>query len=172
MFINLSTGSDLYVLDTKGRYKLTIAKVVKVAPSPAKQSTYNPMNIYPYINNNGFVDIVATLEGEQREFKNIPGNSTIANFGSDGFVLTDGKDSYINHLNTTRQYSESVISSVKRHTEIAEDCKALLLQADPNLAAEAQRDKAIDELKSQVNVLTEQLTRVVNVLNPKTDKTE
>lgn len=168
MFLNLSGGSDLYILDVKDRYKLFVGQVVKVTPSIPKQTRYNPMAMYP--NNTVAVDIIVNVNGEDKEFQQIPSNLSIADFGNNGFVLMDSKESLINHLNSTLQRSESIISSYPREKVIAEDCKALLVKLNPSLAAEAQRDNTINELKSQVDTLTKQLSHIVTALNPETKK--
>lgn len=168
MFLNLSGGSDLYILDVKDRYKLLVGQIVKVTPSIPKQTTYNPMAMYPM--NTTAVDIVVKVNGEDKEFQQIPSNLSIADFGSNGFVLADSKEALINHLNTTLQNSESVIASAPRHKVIVEDCKALLVKVNPTLAAEAQRDNTINELKNQVDTLTKQLSQVITALNSGTKK--
>lgn len=168
MFLNLSSGSDLYILDVKDRYKLFVGQVVKVTPSIPKQARYNPMAMYP--NNTMAVDIIVNVNGEDKEFQQIPSNLSIADFGSNGFVLMDSKEALINHLNTTLQNSESIVISAPKHKLIVEDCKALLVKVNPSLAAEAQRDNTINELKNQVDTLTKQLSHVITALNPETKK--
>ena len=75
MFSNLSKGSVLYGLETKGEIKMFTAPVDSVTIQ------------YPKHMNNTFgqlpemvVDIVATVNGERREFKQVPSNSAIADF--------------------------------------------------------------------------------------------
>lgn len=168
MFLNLSGGKDLYILDVKDRYKLFVGQVVKVTPSIPRQASYNPMAMYP--NNNVAVDIIVKVNGEDKEFQQIPSNLNVADFSPNGFVLIEDKKTLIDYLNTTLQNSESILASVQRHTAIAEDCKALLVKVNPALAVEAQRDNTINELKNQVNTLTEQLSQVITALNSGTKK--
>lgn len=38
------------------------------------------------------MDITVTVDGERREYKRVPSNTTIANFGAEAFVLADSRE--------------------------------------------------------------------------------
>lgn len=167
MFSNLSAGSILYVLDTKNNLKLSTGQISSISIPRPKTTTFNPGAMYPQLPET-VIDIVATVDGEKREFKQVPSNNSIANFGSDAFILADSRESMLSQVNTMMQNSKSIIDSVDKHKAILNDCKKILITLNPSLAAEAQRDSAISNLQSQVNVLTEQLSKLVTALNSET----
>ena len=88
MFSNLAQGSILYGLETKDELKVFTAPITSVSlPRPLfTQNTFGQMPVT-------VVDITATVNGEKREFKQVPGNTSIANFGQDAFILADSKES-------------------------------------------------------------------------------
>ena len=80
MFSNLAQGSILYGLETKDEIKVFTAPITNVSlPRPMLNNT--TFGQLPQMT----IDITATVNGEKREFKQLPGNTTIANFGSDAF---------------------------------------------------------------------------------------
>lgn len=115
MFSNLSQGNILYGLDTRGDFKVFAAPINKAsAPYPS------------YINSNGVqvpcvvVDISTTINGENREFKQVPSNISIADFGSIGFVLADSKDSLKVHVNSMVDTKRQLISNIEVEKKLFE----------------------------------------------------
>ena len=107
MFSNLSQNSILYVLDLNYSPKVLSGPIERVSIPRPKYNTFNP-------NMEMVVDITATINGEKREFKGVP-NSTIANFGTDAFVLADSKDALNSYINAMLQNSRSILDSVEKH---------------------------------------------------------
>jgi len=92
MFTNLSQNSILYILETKDEPKLVSGSVVSVSMPRPQFATFGQTM-------DSVVDIVATVDGERREFKKVPCNNSIANFGADAFILADSKESMTAHVN-------------------------------------------------------------------------
>lgn len=92
MFSNLSQNSILYVLDLNNSPKILSGPIERVSIPRPKYSTFNPtMEMV--------VDIVASINGERREFKGVP-NTTIADFGEDAFVLAENRDALNSYVNS------------------------------------------------------------------------
>jgi hypothetical protein len=113
MFSNLAQGSILYGIEVKNNeVNVFTAPVISV-------STPKPV----FTNNNNYgqmpqlvVDIIATVAGERREFKQVPSNAAIADFGSQAFILADSKESI-------NSYLDSIIQNSERKIAEAEACK-------------------------------------------------
>lgn len=115
MFSNLSQGNILYGLDTRGDFKIFAAPITKAtAPYPS------------YINNNGVqipsmvIDISTIVDGETREFKQVPSNISIADFGSIGFVLADSKESLKVHIDSITNTKKQLISNIEVEKKLYE----------------------------------------------------
>lgn len=168
MFSNLSQGSILYVLDTKDKYNLSTGQITSITPPKAKFATFNPYGqAVEYV-----VDIIANVNGERREFKQVPSNLSIANFGSDVFTLADSRESMLSHIENLYQTHKSNVDNYEKDKLHMEDCENIKLQLNPSLAAIAQRDSAMQTLETKVDYLTEQFSKVLSVLNKETSKPE
>ena len=155
MFSNLSKGSVLYGLDTRGEVKLFTASVERVTPPLAKnmQTTFGQL---PEL----VVDITAIVNGERKEFKQVPSNNAIADFGPDTFVLADNKDSLVNYVNATLQTSRNIVNSVDKHKKLISQYETILSELNPNPA----NDSAVRQLKEQVTALQGQLAEALSLL--------
>lgn len=152
MFSNLSQGNVLYGLDTRGEFKMFAAPIIKASAPYAG-----------YIKNNGVqmpamvVDITATINGETQEFKQVPSNISIADFGSIGFVLADNKDSL-------KVYVDSMVSNKKKAIDNIEQEKHLYeqyLKVSDEISGQSIVKKENDEIKqlrSEIAELKELLT--------------
>lgn len=152
MFSNLSQGNVLYGLDTRGDFKLFAVPVTK-SSSP-----------YPgYVNTNGtqipsmVIDIAANIDGEIKEFKQVPSNISIADFGGIGFILADNKDSL-------KVYVDSMLNSKRKVIENIEQEKYLYeqyLKVSEDLSGQSATNRDNDEIKqlrSEIAELKELLT--------------
>ena len=159
MFSNLSKGSVLYGLDTKGDIKMFTATVDSVSlPRPRyMQNTFGQLP-------ETVVDIVATINGERREFKQVPSNNAIADFGPDTFVLSDTKDSLMNYVNSMLQNSRNIVNSVDKHKALITQYEQVLGDLNPNVA----NDNAVKELRGQVESMQNQMQEMLTLLRQKT----
>ena len=155
MFSNLSKGSVLYGLDTKGEVKLFTATVDTVSmPRPKyMQNTFGQMP-------ETVVDIVANINGERREFKQVPSNNAIADFGPDTFVLSDTKDSLMNYVASMLQNSRNIVNSVDKHKSLISQYEKVLGELNPNVA----NDNAVKELRGQVESMQSQMREMLSLL--------
>lgn len=155
MFSNLAQGNVLYGLDTKGEFKMFAAPIVKAsAPYPG------------YVRTNGtqvpamVVDIAANINGETQEFKQVPSNISIADFGIIGYILADNKDSL-------KVYVDSMVSNKRKAIDNIEQEKHLYEQytkiADElNGTAEANKDNnEIKALRAEIASLKDDLKELV-----------
>ena len=76
------------------------------------------------------MDIVATVDGERKEFKQVPSNNAIADFGPDAFVLADNKDSLVNYVSSMLQTSRNIVNSVDKHKALISEKLARLIGAN------------------------------------------
>jgi hypothetical protein len=159
MFSNLSKGSVLYGLETKGEIKLFTAPIESVSlPYPKQRS--NIFGQMPEM----VVDIVATVNGERKEFKQVPSNSAIADFGNDTFVLADGRDSLNGHVNSMLHNSRNIVNSVEKHKALISQYEDVLGYLNPGQA----NDSAVKELRGQVEDMKTQMAEMLSLLKEKT----
>ena len=149
MFSNLSPNSILYVLDLNSSPKVLSGPIERVSIPRPKYNTFNP-------NMEMIVDIIATINGERREFKGVP-NGAIANFGTDAFVLAENKEALNSYINAMMQNSKSILDSVEKHQKLLVNYEEALSELNPDIKADKEKDKAIQSLQSQVAELKDML---------------
>lgn len=152
MFSNLSQGNVLYGLDTRGEFKTFAAPVVKAsAPYPG------------YIKSNGMqmpamvVDITATINGETQEFKQVPSNISIADFGSIGFVLADNKDSLKIYVDSMVSNKKKIIDNIEQEKHLYEQYLKVFDEISGQSVIKKENDE-IKQLRSEIAELKELLT--------------
>ena len=120
----------------------------------------------PVFNNNTFgqlpetvVDIVATVNGENREFKKVPGNSSIANFGADAFLLADSKETINAYINSMLQNSRNIVSSVPKHEALITEYSEAYSYFNPEFANKID-DKTTAELRGEIQDIKSQIGEI------------
>ena len=157
MFSNLSQNSILYILDLNSNPKILSGPVERVSVPRPKYNNFNPTLEM-------IVDVIATINGERREFKGIP-NGAIANFGTDAFILAESKEALNSYINAMLQNSRSILESVDKHKKLVMDYEEALQELNPSLKADKEKDKAIQDLQGQVNSLQESIQQLLAKMN-------
>jgi hypothetical protein len=150
MFTNLSQNSILYILETKDEPKLVSGSVVSVSMPRPQFATFGQTM-------DSVVDIVATDDGDRREFKQVPCNNSIANFGADAFILADSKESMTAHVNAALQTSKNIVNGYEKHKGLIPKYEAVLEELNPVLKADKEKDRAIQDLREQASELKQLL---------------
>lgn len=157
MFSNLAQGSILYGLETKDELKIFTAPITNVSlPRPLlTQNTFG--QIPPTV-----VDITATVNGEKREFKQVPGNTTIANFGQDAFILADSKESLNSYIDSMLQNSKNIVNSVEKHKALITQYEKAYKQLNPQIAV-AQDNTEVKALREEVSELKDKIEKLISL---------
>ena len=160
MFLNLGQGSFVYGLDIKDDYKLFTGFVNSVS---VPRSRYGN-KLYP-VTTDTVVDIIATVNGDKKEYKQITSNTSIADFGDDSFILADSKEALNNYIESLLQSSKKIVDSVDKHKILIEKYNKVLDSLYPNNSK--QDDKVVQELKEEVGNLKSQLKEAIELLKSK-----
>jgi hypothetical protein len=155
MFSNLSKGSVLYGLDTKGEVRMFTATVDSIS-IPRPKYMQNTFGQLPEM----VLDIVANVNGERKEYKEVPTNNVIADFGPDTFVLSDSRDSLMNYVRSQLQRSKDIVNSADKHKALIPQYEHVLGELDPASA----NDNAVKELRGQVESMQSQMQEMLSLL--------
>lgn len=161
MFSNLGKGSVLQGVDKSGeKLKWFTGTVERVTPSISSSYPQYPTAFgqLPQVS----LDIVAIIDGKQREFKGIRGNDTIADFGKNTVVLADSENSLFNHINSLLKTSEEAVdeNNISWHKEMIPQYRDVLSDMRPGSAGSSE----VKELKEQVGNLQAQLAEALSLL--------
>ena len=149
MFSNLSQNSILYVLDLKNKPKVLSGPIERISIPRPKYNTFNP-------NMEMVVDIVASINGERREFKGVP-NNTIADFGEDAFVLAESKDVLNSYVHSMLQNSKNIVNSIEKHQTLITQYEEAIQELNPDIKVSIENDKAIKDLKGEIAELKQMI---------------
>lgn len=108
------------------------------------------------------------MEVVRKEFKQVPSNDAFADFGDNGFILFDNKESLISYATMKVRNNESIIdenniAKLKRETD---QYKEVLSELNQN----KNNDETVKELKEQVNSFQAQLAEVLALLKNNNNK--
>lgn len=159
MFSNLSRGSVLYGMDIKDGIKMFTATVDTVSIPRAKyvQNTFGQL---PEM----VLDITASVNGERKEYREVPANNVVADFGPDTFVLSDSKDSLTNYVRSQLQRSREIVGSADKHKALIPQYEKVLNELNPAAVSET----AVKELRGQVENMQSQMGEILSLLRERT----
>lgn len=161
MFSALRQGAPLYILEKGETPNIKIGQVESVTQPRPKYATYNPA---VGINGNmeTIVDITVKINGDKKEYIGIPSNLSIHGYGD--IVISESRDAMISEVDGMLQSSQSIIDSIEYHKKMVIACEEMLKQLNPAYAKEQERDGAIDSLKSEVETLRKEISRMTHLL--------
>lgn len=166
MFQNLRKGTPLYVLH-KQDARLEIGEVTNVT-QPQAMYNHGYQN-GQYVPPKMCVDVQMNIEGNIINLQKLQAEANIAD--ENGMIVTDNRDAILSEIDILSKNSQKVLDSVEYHTSIVEKCKLLVEELNPHIKKEAEQAKEINDLKQQVNGLSEDLgdikTMLTRVLNKK-----
>ena len=144
-------GSILYGIDVQRDMQFFTAPVVNV--SLPRQNFNVAIGQFPQ----SVVDITATVNGEQKEFKQIPSNSSLADFGSNTYILADSKDALSAYIQSKRQEHVRRIEGIDYDKKMAASYEKALKQISPSYSNEEETKALNDRIKSLEEKLSETL---------------
>ena len=159
MFSTLSKGNVLYGLDRRNNIKLFTASIEKVTPF-VNRYVSNTFGQMPEVS----LDIIVNINGEQKEFKQVPSNNAIADFGEKAFVIADNKDSLYNYIKKLRQDSKTIVDSASYHESLIPQYDDVLNELMPG----STNNDEVKDLKNEVTSLKKQLEEAISLLKTKT----
>jgi len=163
MFSSLSKGSPLHGVDWRGDMRWFTGTVERVTPSMSKQYN-NVFGQFPAL----VFDIVVNVDGEQKQFQQIPGNDVVADFGKGAFIIADSKDSLYNYMRSQLKKSEDIVASEEEHKARIPQIKHVLSDMMPGSADSDE----VKELRGQVQSMQEQLAEALALLRQGKNKSK
>lgn len=160
MFSSLSQNSILYVWDFKNSPKILSGPIERVSIPRPKYTTFNPTMEM-------LVDITATINGERREFKDVP-NTSVADFGDNAFVLAENKETLNSYITAKYQNAKAMIENAKKQEALLQLYEQSLEELNPSIKADKEKDKIIADLKDEMKELKNMIAALTKQENSKT----
>lgn len=161
MFSALRQGAPLYILEKGETPNVKIGQIESVTQPRPKYATYNPaMGLGA--NMETLVDITVKINGDKKEYVGIPSNLSVHGYGD--VVISESREAMISEVDGMLQSSKSILDSIEYHKNMIKACEDMLKQLNPAYAKEQERDGAIDSLKSEVETLRKEISRMTHLL--------
>lgn len=169
MFQNVRQQSPFYILDKGDDKSLLVGSVESVTnPTPRYNTSYP---VQPYGGADMVVDIVVRVGDEKREYKQLPANLTIANFGSSGIVVSDDRQAMCAEIEAWVRASKQHIESVPYHEDVVDKGEQMILVLNPQLAKEKEQEDRLSNLENKFDKMMGMMSDVLEAKS-KTKKGE
>lgn len=156
-FNSLGSGNPFYIL-RKGEKPVLEVGVVKSKTQPrAKFPTQTP-NIMAGVQIQQVIDIVATINGKDETFAEIPINVEIAAKGNDTF--TGSREAMLQAVDAMLQSSKKAIEQIPYHKNVIVESEKMLEVLNPQYAENKQNARVIQSLQEKQQAQEQQLAEL------------
>ncbi|MBS5410800.1 hypothetical protein [Bacteroides thetaiotaomicron] len=163
MFQSLRQSNIFYILQKGENPELKVGQVVSVSNPQPKYGQYVPGQNYAQ-NMETVVDVSVKVGEETIDFKQLPANLSIANFGMNGVVVSESREAMNAEVESMLRTSRHVIESVPFHENVISSCDVILRELNPQLAKEKQQEEKIGVLEQKVSGVENTLTDIKDML--------
>lgn len=158
MFQSLRPNNQIFILH-KDKSLLEVGSVVSVSmPTPkypVPQVFGQPQEMV--------VDIVAKVNNQDVTYQKLPANLDIADFGTNGIVVADNKLAMNSEIMSLKQKSVDALNNIEFHQQVITSCDRMLSDLNPEFAEKQQQQAEINDLKTQVNELTRDISSLMQM---------
>lgn len=163
MFSGLRQNSLFYILEKGEAVSLKIGQVVSVSNPQPKYNQYPTMQHYGQPETT--VDVKVKVGDDVLEFKQLPSNLSIANFGQNGVVVSESKEAMSAEVEAMLRTSNGIIDSVPYHKKVITCCDDMLRQLNPQFAKEKQQEEKIGILEEKMGGIENTLSQMMGMLS-------
>ena len=160
MFGALKTGSLIYVLYKGDNPYLKMGELVS---NPVLRPKQNPQLIPNPLQFEQVLDIVVKIGDDTKTFTNVPPNASFCDAGQ-GYVISDDKAEITNEVEKFGTFSQNMLNSIPFHKKVVAACKQMMMDLNPSLQKEAQRDDEMSKMKSEMTELRNTVGELANLL--------
>lgn len=160
-FNSLGNGNPFYIL-RKGEKPMLEIGVVKSKSQPrAKFQTQNP-NIMAGMQMQQVIDVVATINGRDETFTDIPVNVEIAARGNDTF--SGSREAMLQAVDAMLQTSKKAIDQIPYHKSVISESEKMLEALNPRYAEEKKQARTIKALEERQSATDAKLDSILSIL--------
>lgn len=160
-FSSLVNGNPFYVL-RKGEKPILEVGVVKSKTQPrAKWPTQNP-NVMAGLQVQQVIDVVATINGKDETFSEIPINVEIAQRGNDTF--TGSREAMLQAVDSMLQTSKKAIEQIPYHKVVISETEKMLEVLNPQYAENKKQARTISDLERRQADTDKKLDTILTIL--------
>jgi hypothetical protein len=169
--LSLGNGSPFYILRQGDKPMLEVGIVKSKSQPRAKFPTQTP-NIMQGMQMQQVIDVVATINGKDETFSEIPTNVEIAQKGSTTF--SGSREAMIQAVDNMLQTSKKALEQIDYHKSVISESEKMMETLNPQYAENKQQARTIKDLQERADKQDKKLDDIYNLLknmNGSTPKT-
>lgn len=160
-FNSLGNGNPFYVL-RKGEKPILEVGIVKSKSQPrAKFPTQTP-NVMAGMQMQQVIDVVATINGKDETYSDIPINVEIAARGNDTF--SGSREAMLQAVDAMLQTSKKAIDQIPYHKSVIAESEKMLEVLNPQYAENKKQARTIKALEEKQNATDQKLDSILAIL--------
>ena len=160
-FNSLGAGNPFYIL-RKGEKPMLEVGVVKSKSQPKAQYPTQTPNIGIGMQFQQVVDVIATINGKDETFPNLPINVEIAQKGNDTF--SGSREAMLQAVDSMLQTSKKAIEQVEYHRSVLKEGEKMLETLNPRYAEEKRQARTIKTLEERQAATDAKLDSILSIL--------
>lgn len=160
-FNSLGAGNPFYIL-RKGEKPMLVVGVVKSKSQPKAQYPTQTPNIGIGMQLQQVVDVIATINGKDETFPNLPINVEIAQKGNDTF--SGSREAMLQAVDSMLQTSKKAIEQVDYHKSVLKEGEKMLETLNPRYAEEKRQARTIKTLEERQAATDAKLDSILSIL--------
>lgn len=155
MFSALRQGNIVYIIDKTDGLTLKKGQVV------SNSATNMPYNLNP----NSLLTITIEIEGQTKEFNNIPAMQSSINYNNGKLIIIDNQELASTEIENIVKSSREILDNREYYEKLVTDGEEALKLINPQFAKDKARDDEFNALKEQVGGMENKLNTIIDLLN-------
>ena len=160
-FNSISNGAPFYVLRKAERPILEVGVVKSKSQPRAKFPTQTP-NVMAGLQIQQVIDVVATINGKDETFSEIPINVEIAARGNDTF--SGSREAMLQAVDAMLQTSKKALDQIPYHKGVISESEKMLEVLNPRYAEEKRQARTIIDLEKRQADTDRKLDSILSIL--------
>lgn len=162
MFSALRQSSLFYILNKGEKPVLRIGQVQSVSNPLPK---YGVPAVAGQFGVETTVDVKVKVGDEVLDFKQLPSNLSIANFGGSGVVVSESREAMNGEVESMLRSSKEIVESVDYHRNVIAACEDILRSINPQLAKEKEQEDKIVSIESKIGGMESSISELKAMLS-------
>lgn len=110
------------------------------------------------------VDVKVKVGDETMDFKQLPANLSIANFGQSNIVVSESREAMLSEVEGMMRSSQCVLDSLDYHKNVIDSCDGILQVLNPQFAKEREQEQKIGTLEDKVTGMEDTLQEIKDMI--------
>jgi|GEM_PF-2358591 len=160
-FNSITSGNPFYILRKGERPQLEVG-VVKSKSQPRAQYPMQTPNVGMGLQMQQVIDIIATINGKDETFPNLPINVEIAQKGNDTF--SGSREAMLQAVDNMLQTSKKALEQVGYHKSVIAESEKMLEVLNPQYAENKKQARTISDLERRQTETDKKLDTILGIL--------